>query len=204
MSVGISSNVNNVQSNHQVCERTTFPQNTQNVIRSAKEDSLVQKQMFSENLTKKTNLFKGTSAMEGEVNGKQVYLTSKYNKTGLLSGYTNYKGMLGDDKADIDVKSSGSIFSLKSEINGQIGNKEVNITISRGSFGKYSVTGKIGDKEINITKGSSLEEAQGEQDILTTAASLSGLKFNLKDGNFGTLGHSKQAQDEAIYISMHG
>lgn len=167
-----------------------------NTICSQKEDLELSKKCFGENLVKnynRTGFLKGYYSYDGSINDKTVSLNYEHNKTGLFSGYDAYKGVVGDENTDLKIKSD---FSSGNNITGFVGNKEINLTFKNNIFGNYSITGKIGEKEINITKGSDIDSAQGENDILTLVGSLVGSSFNIKDGKFGNLGFSKQVEQQ--------
>ena len=166
-------------------------------------DLCLQKTLFNENLIENYNnngLFDGYRSYEGTINNKPVSLVTQYHPTAILSGYNTYQGVVGEESANIKVEG---IFPKGTFINGVVGDKSVDLNVKQGILGNFSITGTIDGKEINIKKGSSLDATQGENDVLTLVTSLTGHSFKIKNGNFGGLGLSKQAQitqnEQAMY-----
>lgn len=154
---------------------------------------------FSENLTSKyhrTGLFKGYYTMQGNINDKKVSLELNKERTGLLSFKKNYTGNIGEQKVQVTVN--------KNTVTGAIDDKEVNLSYNKDFIGKgFSITGNIGDKEINIQRGTSVSEAEGDKDILTLCMSLCGKEIKTKNGQFDSLGLSRQAEIEVTEAMMY-
>ena len=176
-----------------------------NYIQQVKNDNpelQFSKSQFNESLIRKYNsegLFKGYTTYEGSINDKPVYLKRDFQRTSLIAGSYSYSGTIGEDKVNITIAAN--------KVTGRIGDKEIDLNFNPSflCFKPYSINGKIGDKDINITQGSSLESANGENDIITLITLLEGYKFTFDNQSFGRLSLSNQAnldQEEAMMCVM--
>ncbi len=187
------SGVVNISSGDKIKKTSTF------LAESPKGEVNLSKAQFNEALVRKYNsdgFLKGHNTYEGSVNDKCVYLRQTFNKTSLFNGTCSYSGTIGNEQADITID--------KNKVTGKIGDKNIDLSFDKGFlfFKPYSINGKIGDKEINITKGSDLEAAKGENDIITTIAALNGCKFNIDNQSFGNLSLSQQANNDQLMQSI--
>lgn len=150
------------------------------------------KMEFRENLKESYRILgfgKTSHVMQGQINDKPVSFEFAHKLNG-LSLFTNYDGYLGGEKSQITIN--------KENITGFVGDKEVNLSVTKEKDKGLCINGYIGDKEISIQKGSSVLEAKGENDILTLCMSLFGKSIKVNNGEFTSFGMSKKSKIDVL------
>lgn len=153
---------------------------------------------FSKNVFE-DNLLIGNESIEGSINGRIVSIQRKCTLKSLFFRMYTYKGIIGNEKVDLQHSFSSGKGSV---ISGKIGDKQVNISLSGNIWKQYSISGNIDEKNIDISKDSPVSSAKGENTALTLLASLMGVKLNTQDGYFTSLTESKIKEDEKYGMYM--
>ncbi len=220
MKTMIGSTINAVQNNDGTVTVTKIGSKfgSQPVLQTLTQDEFIKQ--YDKLIDDQKNIsYSDTFSKSGAKQDFDENIVTQYKRDGLLRGQNLYKGSINDKVVSLheDTKSNFTNTFRKSEVclNGTFGGKETfvrmhdkdfisghvdgkgfSMSIEKNLLGnRFEITGKIGDKDINIRNGSSIKDAQSENDILTLCASLKSYSFDIKDGNFNKLIMSKQAKN---------
>lgn len=147
-------------------------------------------------------------------------IVRRYNRTGIIAGYYAYEGSVNDKAVNLKPDNKKSSFFINrialngtvdskpadiivegKNVKGTIGDTQFNLEVGNKFFDKTITKGNIDGKAISVQKGEPVSNYKDESDVLTLAASLCNCAYNVKDGRFGSLGPSLQAERD-LYQQM--
>lgn len=182
--------VNNVNAASGIKPITTSTKSVKK-IPSFKKDSFEGRKAFSEHLTfKHEKLFSPSILVEGSINDKVANL-KKTHLSGIINKTSKVEGTLGDNPIELEFKTGTQGIKFKGTYNDK--NFDLDLKISLLKNGEFS--GTIDGKEFSVKfPGEITDESREDTDLITLLASLAGQKIIVKDGRFGKLGMSDNAQ----------
>lgn len=136
-----------------------------------------------------TKLFGKNSNFEGTINAQDTSFTVENDRI-FFSKKSKIKGFVGEKPMEIDVSKENGILKYSGSFNG----KEINLEISSKFLQGEFIKGSIGEEAIDIkVPGSQAPTDKDTVDALTLIASLKGKKFSVKNGEFQNYQLSEQA-----------
>ena len=151
---------------------------------------------------KGTNLLGAKHTLEGTLNGETANLTVDGEGITIFSK-TNVSGQIGDKNANLSYKMENL---SNTNFQGKIGNDSFNLTIQKSGLIKKQtvITGEINGQKVSFNlNGGEVPENKDIQDILATILMLNGEEAKQKDGVFnGTKGSDWYQQDMLESMAM--